>query len=198
MMVSKESWDMKYNDQLSFRNELPDPDHKNITIATNEIFTIMSSSIIVGIQAPEFSLPDHKGIIHNLSDYHGSWLILYFYPKDNTSACTVEALAFSAVYEELNETGVPVIGISPDSQVSHEKFIQKHELKITLLSDQAHSVIEAYDSWKLKKMFGKEYMGVERSTFLIDPQGIIREIWRKVKVKGHVTEVKEKLTQLSD
>ena len=158
----------------------------------------MSSSIIVGTQAPEFSLHDHKGNIHNLSDYHGSWLILYFYPKDNTSACTAEALAFSAVYEELNESGVPVIGISPDSQVSHEKFIQKHELKITLLSDQSHSVIEAYDSWKLKKMYGKEYMGVERSTFLIDPQGIIREIWRKVKVKGHVTEVKEKLAQLSD
>jgi peroxiredoxin Q/BCP len=100
------------------------------------------------------------------------------------------------VYEELSEHGVPVIGISPDSPESHRKFIEKNGLKITLLSDENHSVIETFGAWKLKKMYGKEYMGVERSTFLIDPEGIIRGIWRKVKVKGHVEEVTERLSDL--
>ena len=150
-----------------------------------------------GDSAPDFSLPDHSGTVHTAQSYQGSWCILYFYPKDNTTACTAEALAFSAVYEELAELGVPVIGISPDSVESHRKFIEKHDLKITLLSDVDHHVIEAYGAWKLKKMYGKEYMGVERSTFLIDQNGIIREIWRKVKVKGHVEAVTSRLDELT-
>ena len=156
----------------------------------------MNEELKTGDPAPNFNLPDHSGSLHTLASHHGSWLILYFYPKDNTSACTTEALAFSAVYEELLEHGVPVIGISPDSPESHRKFIEKHNLKITLLSDENHSVIETFGAWKLKKMYGKEYMGVERSTFLIDPEGIIKGIWRKVKVKGHVEEVTERLSDL--
>lgn len=149
-----------------------------------------------GDPAPSFSLPDQTGIMRNLDSYQGSWVILYFYPKDNTTACTAEALAFSAVYEELSDLDVPVIGVSPDSPESHRKFIEKHDLKLTLLSDEDHSITEAYGAWKLKKMYGKEYMGVERSTFLISPEGIILESWRKVKVKGHVEEVTARLSEL--
>ena len=157
-----------------------------------------SSDIEIGRFAPDFALPDHKGFIHNLDEYKDSWLILYFYPKDNTSACTAEALAFSAIYEDLENLGVPVIGISPDNPETHAKFIGKHNLKITLLSDESHAIIEAYGAWKLKKMYGKEYMGVERSTILIDPAGVIREIWRKVRVKGHVEEVSSRLLTLKN
>lgn len=149
-----------------------------------------------GDLAPDFSLPDHTGTMRTAQSLRGSWCILYFYPKDNTTACTAEALAFSAVYEELADLGVPVIGISPDSVESHQKFIEKHDLKVTLLSDVSHDVIGAFGAWKLKKMYGKEYMGVERSTFLIDPSGIIKEIWRKVKVKGHVEAVTSRLHEL--
>jgi peroxiredoxin Q/BCP len=157
-----------------------------------------NKGLMPGDRAPDFSLPDHTGAIHHASSYRGSWLILYFYPKDNTSACTAEALAFSAVYEELSGLGVPVIGVSPDTTESHRKFIEKHDLKITLLSDVNHEVIEAYGAWTLKKMYGKEYMGVERSTFLIDPEGIIRAVWRKVKVKGHVEEVTARYRALKE
>jgi peroxiredoxin Q/BCP len=152
--------------------------------------------INTGDQAPDFSLPDHTGAMHTAGSYRGSWYILYFYPKDNTTACTAEALAFSAVYEELAELEIPVIGVSPDTMESHRKFIEKHDIRITLLADVNHEVIAAYGAWKRKKMYGKEYMGVERSTFLIDPNGIIREIWRKVKVKGHVEAVTSRLREL--
>lgn len=149
-----------------------------------------------GDPAPDFSLPDHTGTMHTAASYRGSWYILYFYPKDNTTACTAEALAFSAAYEELAKLEIPVIGVSPDTMESHRKFIEKHDLRITLLADVNHEVIGAYGAWKRKKMYGKEYMGVERSTFLIDPNGIIREIWRNVKVKGHVEAVTSRLRKL--
>lgn len=145
--------------------------------------------------APPFSLPDQDGTIRKNTDYLGSWLVLYFYPKDETSACTAEALAFTAVYEELSEIGVPVVGISPDTPAKHRSFIDNHDLRLTLLADPDHTTIEAYGVWALKKMYGKEYMGVERSTFLIDPQGIITDRWLKVRVKGHVEEVTERLMQ---
>jgi len=157
----------------------------------------MSTFLSPGTSAPPFSLSDYKGMKYSLDDFRGKWLILYFYPKDNTTGCTAEAVAFSDVYDELQKHDVKVIGISPDSPESHKKFIEKHNLKITLLSDETHSVIEAYGVWNLKKMYGKEYMGVERSTFLIDTEGIIREIWKKVKVKGHVDEITAKLNELT-
>ena len=149
-----------------------------------------------GDKAPAFALPDQNDAMRTDEEYRGSWVILYFYPKDNTSACTAEALAFSAVYEELAELGVPVVGVSPDSVESHRKFIQKHDLHLTLLADPSHEVIEAYGVWVQKKMYGREYMGVERSTFLISPDGLIMEIWRKVRVKGHVEEVSARLREL--
>ncbi|MDD1729384.1 MAG: peroxiredoxin [Methanospirillum sp.] len=151
-----------------------------------------------GDKAPAFALPDQHGTIRSNADFHGSILILYFYPKDNTSACTAEALAFSTVYEELARLGAPVVGISPDSIESHLKFVQKHDLKLTLLADPSHRVIEAYGVWQLKKMYGREYMGVERSTFLITPDGAIADIWHKVKVKGHIEEVSTRVRNLID
>jgi len=156
----------------------------------------MPNQLKPGEKAPDFAIPDQDGNIRISDELRGSWSILYFYPKDNTSVCTVEALAFSAVYEKLTELKVPIIGISPDSVDSHKKFIQKNELNLTLLSDPSHTVIESYGVWTLKKMYGKEYMGVERSTFLIRPDGIIADIWHKVKVKGHVEEVTSRLQEL--
>ncbi len=151
---------------------------------------------VTGDKTPAFALHDQDNILRTDEEFRGSWVILYFYPKDNTSACTAEALAFSAVYEELAELGVPVVGISPDSVESHRKFIEKHDLHLTLLSDPSHDVIDAYGVWVQKKMYGREYMGVERSTFLISPDGVIMEIWHKVKVKGHVEAVSGRLREL--
>jgi thioredoxin-dependent peroxiredoxin len=156
----------------------------------------MPNRLKPGEKAPDFTIPDQDGNVRISEELRGVWSILYFYPKDNTSACTVEALAFSAVYEKLTELKVSIMGISPDSVESHKKFIQKNELNLTLLSDPSHTVIEAYGVWTLKKMYGREYMGVERSTFLIRPDGIIADIWHKVKVKGHVEEVTSQLQEL--
>lgn len=158
---------------------------------------MIKDEIKVGDTAPDFSLPDYTGTLYTAASCLGSWYILYFYPKDNTTGCTAEALAFSEVYEELAGLGIRVIGISPDTMASHQKFIEKHDLKITLLSDVNHEIIEEYGAWKLKKMYGREYMGVERSTFLIDKDGMIREIWRKVRVKGHVQAVTGRYHELA-
>jgi peroxiredoxin Q/BCP len=133
---------------------------------------------------------------HEPGRFSGNWFILYFYPKDNTSACTAEAVAFSGVYEELAANGIAVIGISPDTPASHRNFREKHDLKVILLSDGDHRVCEAYDVWKKKKMYGKEYMGVDRSMFLVDPDGIIRSVWRSVRVPGHVEAVLGRLAEL--
>jgi peroxiredoxin Q/BCP len=157
----------------------------------------MASEPAQGDPAPLFTLPDQDGTVRTLEEFRGSYLILYFYPKDNTTGCTAEALAFSAVYEELKEGGVPVLGISPDNVQSHRRFIDKHGLQLTLLSDTEHSVIETYGAWTLKKMYGREYYGVERSTFIIDPRGVVAAVWRKVKVKGHAPEVIARLKQLT-
>ncbi len=130
-----------------------------------------------------------------LSSLKGKWIVLYFYPKDNTSGCTTEAITFTKFLEKFNKLNAVVIGISPDSCKSHQNFIKKHDLKILLLSDPEKKVIQKYDVWKLKKMYGKEYYGVERSTFLINPDFEICHEWRKVKVKGHVEEVLNKLKE---
>ena len=126
----------------------------------------------------------------------GSWVVLYFYPKDNTPGCTTEALDFTAHLEEFQALGATVLGVSPDSVKKHQNFIAKKELKVTLLSDEEKEVCQAYGVWQLKKNYGREYMGVVRSTFLIDPDGIIRATWEKVRVKGHVEEVLNKLREL--
>jgi len=151
-----------------------------------------------GEKAPDFCLPDQNGKEICLKDFKGKWVILYFYPRDNTSGCTREAVGFTEAKKEFEELGVVIIGVSPDSVKSHKNFEQKKDLKIILLSDTEHKVLEAYGAWQLKKMYGREYYGVVRSTFLIDPDGIIRHIWKKVKVAGHVEAVKEKLKELKE
>lgn len=142
-----------------------------------------------GIKAPAFKLPDADGNTVSLADYKGKWLVLYFYPKDNTSGCTTEALDFTANLPQFRELNAEVVGISPDSCKSHQKFISNHSLAVRLLSDESKEVLQKYGVWQKKQMYGKEYFGVVRSTFLIDPDGKIKKIWEKVKVAGHIEEV---------
>ena len=150
----------------------------------------------IGDKAPDFCLPDaEKGQVC-LKDHRGKWVVLYFYPKDNTKGCTMEALEFTAAEDDFNARGAVVIGVSPDSPESHTKFIEKHDLGITLLSDTEKEILTGYGVWQKKKMYGREYMGVVRSTFLIEPEGRIAYIWPKVKVAGHADAVMEKLVEL--
>jgi peroxiredoxin Q/BCP len=131
-----------------------------------------------------------------LSDQKGKWVVLYFYPKDNTSGCTVEALDFTARINEFNKLNTVIFGVGPDSCKSHQNFTSKHELKVNLLSDPEHKVLKAYGAWGKKKNYGREYMGVIRSTVLIDPEGKIAEVWPKVNVKDHAEQVKQKVREL--
>ena len=144
-----------------------------------------------GTQAPEFELKDNEGKVHKLSDYRGKTVVVYFYPKDNTKGCTTEACSFRDSYTEFEKAGVPVIGISPDSETSHTKFIDKYELPFTLLSDPDHIICEAYGVWGLKKFMGREYEGVLRTTFVIGPDGKIIKVFEKVKPTDHSLEVLE-------
>lgn len=143
----------------------------------------------VGDVAPQFCLPGEGEQEICLKSFQGKWLVLYFYPKDNTSGCTREAVDFTAALPALRELGAEVVGVSRDSPASHRKFAEKHGLGLKLASDQDQKVTEAYGAWAIKKIYGKESYGVVRSTFLIDPQGKIARIWRKVAVKGHVDAV---------
>ncbi len=149
-----------------------------------------------GEMAPEFCLPDAEGKEHCLSDFRGKWVVLYFYPKDNTSGCTKEAIGFTERKRDFEKEGAVIIGISKDSPKSHARFIEKHGLDILLLSDEDHSVIERYGAWGKKKLYGKEHWGTVRSTFLIDPKGKVVSEWRKVKVAGHADEVLNALRDL--
>mgnify|MGYP001116212475 CR=1 FL=1 len=135
----------------------------------------------VGTKAPDFELPDQNGIMHKLSDYRGKKVILYFYSKDNTAGCTKQACGYSERYLQFMEKGVVVLGVSKDSVDSHKKFEEKYGLAFTLLSDQERKVIEAYDVWKEKMQYGKAYMGVVRTSYLIDEEGIIVKANSKVK-----------------
>jgi peroxiredoxin Q/BCP len=150
----------------------------------------------IGQLAPNFQAVDRNGNLVSLQDFSGSWLVLYFYPKDNTPGCTTEAKDFTAYADEFQKLGANIVGVSPDSQQSHAKFVTKHQLSIQLLSDPEHQIAEAYGIWGLKKFMGKEYMGIIRSTFIIAPNSSIAEIWNKVKVKGHVEAVLEQLKKL--
>lgn len=142
-----------------------------------------------GTKAPEFSLPDENGEIRSLSDYKGKKLILYFYPKDNTPGCTKQACGFAELYPQFNEKGVEVIGISKDSVASHKKFKDKYSLPFTILSDTELETIKAYDVWKEKKLYGRTSMGIVRTTYLIDEQGIIIEAMDKVKAANNPEEM---------
>ncbi len=135
----------------------------------------------VGVKAPEFTLPDQNGDMHSLSDYKGQKVILYFYPRDNTAGCTKQACAFGELYPQFREKGAVVLGVSKDSVASHKKFEEKNGLPFTLLSDTEKTVIQDYDVWKEKKMYGKVSMGVVRTTYLIDEEGVIVKAFDKVK-----------------
>ncbi len=143
----------------------------------------------IGDKAPSFKLPIAGGGKISLSECKGKWVIVYFYPKDLTSGCTKQAIDFTEQLGEFEKRNTIIIGISPDSVESHDKFVSKHDLKINLAADETKNVIESYGVWKEKKMYGNTYMGVERSTFLVDRNGIINEIWRKVKVTDHAKKI---------
>lgn len=143
----------------------------------------------VGSVAPEIDLPTDNGGHFRLSDQKGKAVVVYFYPKDDTSGCTKEAQEFTALAADFTAKGVTVVGISPDSPKSHGKFREKYGLAITLVSDEEKTVAEAYGVWVEKSMYGKKYMGIERSTFLIDAEGKIAQVWSKVKVPGHAAAV---------
>lgn len=152
-------------------------------------------SLKEGDKAPAFTLPDETGQTVSLADFHGHPVILYFYPKDDTPGCTSEACGFRDNLSALKSVNAAVLGISKDSVKSHAKFKEKYELNFPLLSDEAGEVCAAYDVWKEKSMYGKKYMGIERTTFLIDGHGNIARIWPKVSVTGHVDEVVKALTE---
>ena len=142
-----------------------------------------------GELAPDFSLPDETGAFHALADQRGRWTVIYFYPADDTPGCSTEACQFRDVDAQVRDTGAEVWGISPDGAASHRKFREKFELPFTLLSDEDHAVAERYGAWTLKTNYGREYMGIQRSTFLVDPDGRVARSWPKVKADGHAAEV---------
>lgn len=147
-------------------------------------------TMMEGLQAPMFSLQNEKGEVVSLSDYKGKQsVVLYFYPKDMTPGCTTEACDFRDAHNDFSDLNAVILGVSPDNENKHVKFIEKHGLPFSLLVDTDHKVAEAYGAWKLKKMYGREYMGIERSTFLINKDGIVEKEWRKVRVKNHIEEV---------
>jgi peroxiredoxin Q/BCP len=156
----------------------------------------MAKLVDPGQKAPPFSLATDGGGKVSLGDFAGGPLILYFYPKDDTSGCTREAVDFSAASAKFKKLGVSVVGVSKDSVAAHDKFKVKHKLKVTLASDPDGIVIDSYGSWIEKSMYGRKYMGIDRSTFLIDSKGKIARIWRKVRVPGHVEEVLEAVKDL--
>lgn len=147
------------------------------------------SDLKTGDLAPHFRLATDGGGEIDLGELRGRTIVLYFYPKDDTPGCTTQAIEFSKASPEFGQAGATVIGVSKDSVKRHDKFKTKHELTVILASDEAGSTVEAYGAWILKKLYGREYMGIDRSTFLIAPDGHIERIWRKVRFKGHVDEV---------
>ncbi len=148
-----------------------------------------SGELKVGDKAPNFTLPADGGSKLSLAELKGKSVVLYFYPKDDTSGCTAEAIAFSKDSKAFKAAGAIVVGLSKDSAASHDKFKAKHALSVTLAADEETKTAAAYGVWVEKSMYGRRYMGMERATFLIDDKGIIRKIWRKVKVPGHSADV---------
>lgn len=139
--------------------------------------------------APDFTLPDQNGTQHSLSQYRGSWVLLYFYPKDMTPGCTTEACSLRDVYGDYKKAGVKVLGVSKDSVKRHEKFAKMYELPFPILSDETGAMIEAYEAWGKKKFMGREFMGILRISYLIDPKGKIAKVYEKVKPSEHAQEV---------
>ena len=148
-----------------------------------------SRELKVGDKAPDFTLPSDGGGSVSLAQLKGKSVVLYFYPKDDTSGCTAEAIAFNQNAKSFKSAGAVVLGVSKDSPASHDKFKSKYDLALTLASDEDTKLAQAYGVWVEKSMYGRRYMGMERATFLIDGKGVIRQIWHKVKVPGHAAEV---------
>jgi peroxiredoxin Q/BCP len=146
-------------------------------------------SLEIGDKAPDFTLPTDGGGTVKLSDLKGKVVVLYFYPKDDTSGCTAEACQFRDLFPKFGRRDAAVIGVSRDSVAAHDKFKKKYKLPFTLASDDEGTVTERYGVWVQKSMYGRKYMGIERTTFLIDKKGVIQGVWRKVKVPGHADEV---------
>ena len=150
----------------------------------------------IGKKAPEFCLPNQDDVEICSRDLLGKWVVLYFYPRDNTPGCTTEACDFTEAAPDFSDLDAIILGVSADSTKKHRNFIEKKELGITLLSDESTEMMQEYGVWQLKKNYGKEYMGIVRTTLIIDPEGVVRALWEKVRVKGHVEAVKEKLEEL--
>ncbi len=156
----------------------------------------MAANIEIGDPAPAFSLPDQDGRTVRLDDLRGGWVVLYFYPKDDTPGCTTEACEFTDRVADFSGMGATVLGCSPDSRDSHRRFADTHNLKIRLLSDPDHHVMEAYGAWGEKKLYGKTSVGVIRSTVIIDPDGRVAHRWKRANAKGHAAKVRERLDTL--
>jgi peroxiredoxin Q/BCP len=151
----------------------------------------------VGSKAPPFKLPDQTGDVVDSTDLAGKPYVIYFYPRDNTSGCTREACDFRDARQDFETHGVRIIGVSRDSAESHAGFAEKYSLPFTLLADSENQLISAYGSWVEKQNYGRKYMGIQRSTFVVDENGVIQKAWRSVKVNGHVAAVLEQAKQLS-
>lgn len=145
--------------------------------------------ITAGLPAPDFSAPDETGALRSLAEFRGKYVVLYFYPKDDTPGCTTEACNFRDDYSDYEKAGVVILGVSPDSPKSHAKFKQKFQLPFSLIADEDHAICEAYGVWGQKKFMGRQYMGVLRTTFLIDPEGKIIKVFEDVKPADHSAEV---------
>lgn len=143
----------------------------------------------VGTKAPAFKAPDQEGKVRSLKDYAGKWVILYFYPKDDTPGCTKEACAFRDGFSKFKRAGIEILGVSVDNVKKHAKFVEKYSLPFTLLADEDKKIVEAYGVWGRKKFMGREYMGTNRVSYLIDPQGKIAKVYEKVKPEEHADEV---------
>jgi peroxiredoxin Q/BCP len=155
-----------------------------------------NASVTMGRKAPPFTLPDQDGKPVKLSDYKGRWIVLYFYPKDDTPGCTTEACDFTSGLKDFEKLDAVILGCSPDPPERHRKFIEKYKLKVRLLSDVEHNVMQAYGAWGEKVLYGKKTIGVIRSTVVIDPEGNIAHHWARVSAAGHADAVKEKLKAL--
>jgi peroxiredoxin Q/BCP len=147
-------------------------------------------------KAPEFCLPNQDDIEICLRDLQGKWIVLYFYPKDSTPGCTTEACEFSEAAPDFSDLDAIILGVSADSTKRHRNFIEKQDLGITLLSDEDTSMMQSYGVWQMKKNYGKEYMGIVRTTLIIDPNGVVRALWENVRVKEHVAKVQAELQRL--
>lgn len=147
--------------------------------------------------APDFKLQDQDGKLHSLSDYIGKWIVLYFYPKDDTPGCTKEACNFRDSFHELQKLGVQILGVSKDTVASHKKFADKYNLNFPILSDESHEIIDKYNAWGVKKFMGREFDGIKRMTYLISPKGTVKKVYEKVNPLTHASEIIEDLKRLS-